>query len=96
MNEPTATRPSVDPIPYAPVLPVVAENELESTANGLPRDHPAWQRDALSISARARAIIATMKPIIVRVLTFWDHQLRHVPLGGRSITIDPSGCYRLH
>ena len=95
MNETTAPRASLDPVLYTPVLPIVAENDLESNATGLPRDHPAWQRDVLSISARARAMLATMKPIVVRVLSFWDHQLRELRLGGRSLGIDSSGCYRL-
>lgn len=61
----------------------------------LPRDHPAWQRDVLSVSARARAVIAALRPVVVRALTFWDHVVRAVSVGARRIEVDPSGCYRL-
>ena len=93
MNEPSAARASLDPIAYALVLPVAVDPELEATV--LPRDHPAWQRDVLSISARARALIATLKPLAVRVLGFWDHQLRELRIGGQRLAIEPSGCYRV-
>ena len=93
MNEPSAARASLDPIAYAAVLPIAVDPELEATV--LPRDHPAWQRDVLSISARARAVIATLKPLAVRVLGFWDHQLRELRIGSRTLGVEPSGCYRL-
>ena len=93
MNEPSAARASLDPIAYAAILPIPVDPELEATS--LPRDHPAWQRDVLSISARARAVIATLKPLAVRVLGFWDHQLRELRIGARTLGIEPSGCYRL-
>jgi hypothetical protein len=66
--------------------------ELHGT---LPRDHPAWQRDIISVSARARAAVAALRPVVVRALTFWDHVLRSVSIGSRRMEIDPSGCYRL-
>jgi hypothetical protein len=61
----------------------------------LPRDHPAWQRDVLSISSRAREIVARLSPAVVQVLTFWDHLRRGVSIAGRTLEIDPSGSYRL-
>jgi len=61
----------------------------------LPREHPAWQRDVLSVSARARDALARLRPIAVRVLTFWDHVVRATSIAGRTLEIDPSGCYRL-
>jgi hypothetical protein len=62
----------------------------------LPADHPAWRRDAVSVSARARAVLATLRAVTVRVVTFWDHAVRGVRLGGgRSVEVDPSGCYRV-
>ncbi len=61
----------------------------------LPRDHPAWQRDILSVSARARAVVAALRPVVVRVLTFWDHLVRSINVGTRRVEVDPSGCYRL-
>ena len=69
----------------------VADVELPAT---LPRDHPAWQRDMLAVSARVRAALANMRPAVVRVLTFWDHVVRSVSVGGRRVEVDPSGCYR--
>lgn len=62
----------------------------------LPRDHPAWQRDVLAVSARVRALLASLRPVTVRVLTFWDHVVRGIVIGGHRIEIDPSGSYRLH
>lgn len=61
----------------------------------LPRDHPAWQRDVLAVSARVRAIVAGLRPVVVRVLSFWDHAVRSAAIGGRRLEVDPSGCYRL-
>lgn len=64
-------------------------------ASSLPRDHPAWQRDVLAVSARARALLARLRPVAVRVLSFWDHVLREVVIAGRRVEIDPSGSYRM-
>ncbi|HEY0614340.1 MAG TPA: hypothetical protein VGC96_06850 [Candidatus Elarobacter sp.] len=61
----------------------------------LPREHPVWQRDCCSISARTRAVLASLRPVVVRVLTFWDHAIRSIPVRGRRLDVDPSGCYRL-
>lgn len=94
MNEPSVLRTNLDPLAYLPVLPVAVDPELEMTSV-LPRDHPAWQRDVISISMRARSILATLKPFVVRVMTFWDHRLRELNVGGRTLGIDPSGCYRI-
>ncbi|HEY4442142.1 MAG TPA: hypothetical protein VGN14_16910 [Candidatus Elarobacter sp.] len=56
---------------------------------------PAWQRDVLSVSARVRAIVATLRPLVVRALTFWDHAARSIRIGARTLDVDPSGSYRL-
>jgi hypothetical protein len=62
----------------------------------LPGDHPPWQRDLVSISTRVRAVLATLKPLVVRVVSFWDHVRRSATIdGNRSLEIDPSGSYRL-
>jgi hypothetical protein len=61
----------------------------------LPRDHPAWQRDVLAVSSRVRTLLAGLRPVAVRVLTFWDHLVRSISIGERYVEIDPSGCYRL-
>ena len=76
----------------APRSVVGGEAEMPAT---LPRDHPAWQRDVLAVSARVRAILAQLRPVAVRVLTFWDHAVRSIAVGRRRVEVDPSGCYRL-
>ncbi|MEA2785021.1 MAG: hypothetical protein QOF71_1125, partial [Candidatus Eremiobacteraeota bacterium] len=99
MKEASAPGPALDPAALA-IAPLAvtaahipdADPELHAT---LPRDHPAWQRDILSVSARARAIIAGLRPAVVRVLAFWDHVVRAVVIGRRRLEIDQSGCYRL-
>lgn len=60
----------------------------------LPRDHPHWVRDTVSISSRARALFATLKPIATRVLSFWDHAIRSLTVRGGTLRVDPSGSYR--
>jgi hypothetical protein len=71
-----------------------AEPELDA-APSLPGGHPMWQRDVLAVSARVRAIVAALRPLAVRVLTFWDHAVRSINIGPRRIEVDPSGSYRL-
>lgn len=68
--------------------------DAEPTAS-LPRDHPAWQRDVLAVSSRVRMLLAGLRPVVVRVLTFWDHLVRGISVGERYVEIDPSGCYRV-
>jgi len=89
VNEPSAV---VGLTPLA--LPPAADPDAELDAT-LPADHPRWQRDVLSISARARAVIATLAPTILRVLTYWDHRVREIVLGQRRLAVDPAGSYRL-
>ncbi len=75
-----------------PVVAAIAESEFDGSL--LPRDHPPWVKDALSVSQRARELIARLRPAIVRVLSFWDHRFRSAVVGGARISIDPSGSYR--
>ena len=78
--------------------PVVGAQQHEpeiAAVQTLPRDHPHWVRDTVSISSRARAVLERLRPIAVRVLSFWDHALRTVTIGGRSLSVDLSGSYRL-
>jgi hypothetical protein len=63
--------------------------------NALPSDHPQWMKDTLSISARARALIGKLKPVILRVMTAWDHRVRSISIAGRTLKVDASGSYRL-
>lgn len=79
--------------------PVAAslDPELDAGFGGAPNaGGPAWQRDVVAISARVRALLATLHPAIVRVRNFWDHAVRHVHLGaGRTLEVDASGSYRV-
>jgi len=77
----------------APVLPLLPEDELETPP--LPREHPKWVKDAVAVSHRARQIIAQLRPVIIRVLTFWDHHIRGITINDRNLSIDASGSYRL-
>jgi hypothetical protein len=47
------------------------------------------------VSARVRAIVAALRPVVVHVLTFWDHVVRSISVGRRRIEVDPSGSYRM-
>lgn len=62
--------------------------------NALPNDHPRWMKDTLSISQRARALLQKMKPVVMRVITAWDHRVRHITISGRTLKVDASGSYR--
>ncbi len=61
----------------------------------LPGDHPAWMRDAVSMSQRARALLATLKPIAIHVICVFEHRVRSIVVGGRSMKVDASGSYRI-
>jgi hypothetical protein len=76
-----------------PIVPATADVELDS--GSLPQDHPRWIKDSLAVSQRARDLIARLRPVAIRILTFWDHRVRSSFVGGRRVRIDPSGCYRL-
>jgi hypothetical protein len=34
-------------------------------------------------------------PTVVRTLSYWDHRVRELVLGTRTLSVDPAGCYRL-
>ena len=74
------------------IVPVVAEAELETSL--LPQDQPRWVRDAVAVSQRAREIVAKLRPVAVRVLSFWDHRIRAIVVAGQRVAVDASGCYR--
>ena len=96
MREHVLGAPEAGPQPIA--VPGLASETVErgrELSPSLPRDHPAWQRDVLSVSARARQTLARLRPVVVQVLTFWDHVRRGVAVAGRTLEIDPSGSYRL-
>ncbi|MGB8520330.1 MAG: hypothetical protein WCD38_09240 [Candidatus Tumulicola sp.] len=76
-----------------PIVPAVAETDLETT--GLPHDHPRWVRDAVALSQRARRLLERLAPAVVAVLTVWDHRLRCIIVSGRRVHVDASGSYRV-
>ena len=90
-----AQRASLDPIVFDAIAVVRGDLDAPDLVPSLPQDHPAWQRDVLSISSRARALIAAIRPYAVKVLNFWDHRFRDIAIGARTLIIDPSGSYRL-
>lgn len=96
MNETSTALVPLDPAFVAPLAPALPPIDPDAAGTPqLPSDHPPWQRDVISISSRARAVIATIVPVVVRALTFWDHRLREIACGSRTLAVDPAGCYRL-
>ena len=75
------------------VAPVLADGELETPLS--PHDRPRWVRDAIAVSQRAREVIARLRPVAVRVLSFWDHRMRRIVVGECCVRVDASGCYRI-
>lgn len=66
-------RPWVESFGVAAAAPfaLVPDDELETPV--LPREHPRWIKDALTVSHRARRLFAQLRPAAIVVLTFWDH-----------------------
>lgn len=97
MTDTTASGPASDQnqVALPGLLAAPDADRASELPSSIPRDHPAWQRDVLAVSARVRAVIPHLGLIAVRVLTFWDHVVRSARVGGRTIEIDPSGCYRV-
>jgi hypothetical protein len=81
--------------PFAAPVGNVDPDDRSGNGPALPADHPAWARDALSISQRARALLARVKPVVVRVIAFWEHRVKSIAIGGRTLSIDASGSYRV-
>jgi hypothetical protein len=86
-------RPHTTAIATEPAIVPIAESETENSL--LPRDHPKWARDAVTLSQRAREVIARLRPVVVKILTFWDHRVRSALVGGNRVSIDPCGSYRI-
>ncbi len=94
LDEPNVAHPAGLEVPHSEaIVPAVAEAELETAL--LPHDHPRWIKDAVAISQRARDLVAKLRPIAVRVFSFWDHRVRSIMVGNRCVQVDPSGCYRV-
>jgi hypothetical protein len=90
-------RPQHAPLaPGAAALERVVPAVEEADAGGalLPRDHPKWVRDAVTISQRARELAARLRPVVMRVFTFWDHRVRSAFVAGKRVGVDASGSYR--
>jgi hypothetical protein len=77
------------------LVPVTSDPDDRWGGHALPNDHPAWMKDTLSLSQRARALIATLRPVILNVVAAWEHRARSILVGGRRLSVDPSGSYRL-
>ncbi len=91
VDDPALTRLTA----HAIAGPLPIDLACDDDVSAFPAGHPAWQRDALSVSSRVRALLVTLHPLALRVLTFWDHAVRAVRIGNRALEVDPSGCYRL-
>ncbi len=76
------------------VPPLAFDLDLE-TGSRLPPDHPPWPRDVVSISQRARALLARVKPAFITVIAAWQHRVRTLAIGGRRVAVDATGCYRV-
>jgi len=81
-------------IPPGAPSPIAFDPEIEPESR-LPSDHPAWARDVISLTLRARELFARLRPVVVRVYTAWEHRVRSILVGGARLSIDLSGCYRL-
>ncbi len=77
------------------VAPLAIDPDDRYEGPALPNDHPAWTRDVVSLSGRARALVATLRPVLLRVACVWDHRVRSLVVSGRRLEIDASGSYRL-
>ncbi len=78
-----------------PLAAIAVDPDDRWGGHALPSDHPAWMKDTLSISQRARALIAKLKPVVVQVVGFWEHRLRSIIVGNERLSVDTSGSYRL-
>ncbi len=91
--DPERARATLAALSADPLTAILPDVEIETPA--LPRDLPQWARDAVAVSQRARELLAKIQPVVIRVLTFWDHRIRSALVGGRRLDIDPSGSYRI-
>jgi hypothetical protein len=78
-----------------PAAPPIAFDPDDMLGHALPSDHPAWMKDTLSLSQRARLLFTRLKPVVITVQRFWDHHVRSIVVGGRRLSVDASGSYRL-
>ncbi len=85
------------PAPYAAAAPIAPSLDPDERFGGhaLPRDHPAWMRDTLSISQRTRVLLGKLKPVALKIISFWEHRVRSIAIGNARLSVDSSGSYRL-
>lgn len=81
--------------PHRNEPPAPAQRTLAVEPETLARDRARWTDDAVSISHRARELVARLRPIAVRVLHFWDHRMHAIIIGGRRVYVDAAGGYRI-
>jgi hypothetical protein len=94
-EEPRTPAPALHAGAISTEQAVEAIGESDADTSLLPRDHPKWARDAVTLSQRAREIIARLRPVAIRILTFWDHRIRSAFISGSRVSVDPSGSYRV-
>jgi len=69
--------------------------QVTSDSIGLVRDGTPWKRDSVVLSDRFRVMLRAVKPAILRTISYWDQKVRSLRIGGRTVTIGDSGCYRV-
>lgn len=97
-RELAAALPSADPTLVSTqniVTPIVDDGDERWGGHALPGDHPAWMKDTLSLSQRARALLTKLRPVAIRVVSYWDHTVRSIVCSGRRMSVDASGSYRV-
>jgi hypothetical protein len=77
-----------------PAVAAIDSDEMWRGGSSLPSDHPAWMRDVVSISQRARALLVKLEPVAIRVIAFWEHRVRSIAIGNQTVSVDASGSYR--
>ncbi len=92
---PAALTSGAQPGAAAAPTSIAFDTEDQFGGPALPSDHPAWLKDAVSLSQRARALVAKLKPVVLHVVAVWEHRVRSVIVGGRKVSVDSSGSYRL-
>ncbi|HEY1429890.1 MAG TPA: hypothetical protein VGF18_09975 [Candidatus Tumulicola sp.] len=93
--DPEERSPNALHVAVAGPEPIVAAVAEERDVTDLPREHPAWVRDAIALSRRARVLVARLRPAVFRVLSFWDHRVRCIAVGDRRLRVDASGSYTI-
>jgi hypothetical protein len=81
-------------IPPGGPAPITFDPEIDPEPR-LPGDHPAWARDVVSLSQRARELFARLRPVVVRIYTAWEHRVRSILISGSRLSVDLAGCYRV-